>query len=142
MLFLQALTLEAGPWTVLQGVAVGFAAVVGVFFLVIALARKLPHRKMLVATGLMIPWVLVVLVGQTVQTLQKVGSVPVTPIEALELPYWAGLWLGVNPTWEGLVAQAAALAFVLGSYVAAEAIRNRRRARILAAPIGVRRVDA
>ena len=51
MLFLQALTLEAGPWTVLQGVAVGFAAVVGVFFLVIALARKLPHRKMLVATG-------------------------------------------------------------------------------------------
>jgi hypothetical protein len=40
------------------------------------------------------------------------------------------------PTWEGLLAQAAALAFVLGSYVAAEALRARRRARILAAPIG------
>ena len=26
----------------------------------------------------------------------------------LELPYWAGLWLGVFPTWEGVLAQAAA----------------------------------
>jgi high-affinity iron transporter len=142
VLFLQALTLEAGAWTVLQGVALGFAAVVGVFFLVIALERKLPHKKMLIATGLMITWVLVVLVGQTVQTLQKVGWVPVTPVEGLDLPYWSGLWLGVYPTWEGLVAQAAALAFVLGSYFAAEAVRNRRRARILAAPIGAQRVDA
>ena len=81
-------------------------AVVGVFFLVIALERKLPHKKMLIATGLMITWVLVVLVGQTVQTLQKVGWVPVTPIEGLDLPYWGGLWLGLYPTWEGLVAQA------------------------------------
>jgi high-affinity iron transporter len=142
VLFLQALTLEAGAWTVLEGVALGFAAVVAVFFLVIALERKLPHKKMLIATGLMITWVLVVLVGQTVQTLQKVGWVPVTPVEGLELPYWAGLWLGVYPTWEGLVAQAAALAFVIGSYVAAETVRNRRRARILAAPIGAQRVDA
>ena len=142
VLFLQALTLEAGAWTVLQGVALGFAAVVAVFFLVIALERKLPHKKMLIATGLMITWVLVVLVGQTVQTLQKVGWVPVTPIEGLDLPYWGGLWLGLYPTWEGLVAQAAALAFVIGSYVAAEAVRNRRRARILSAPIGAQRVDA
>jgi high-affinity iron transporter len=138
VLFLQALTLEAGAWTVLQGVAVGFAAVVGVFFLVVALERKLPHKKMLIATGLMITWVLVVLVGQTVQTMQKVGWVPVTPIENLELPYWSGVWLGLYPTWEGLLAQAAAAAFVLGSYFAAEAVRNRRRARILAAPIGAR----
>ena len=142
MLFLQALTLEAGAWTVLQGVAVGFAAVVAVFFLVIALERKLPHKKMLIATGLMITWVLVVLVGQTVQTLQKVGWVPVTPIEGLELPYWVGLWLGVYPTWEGILAQAAALAFVLGSYFAAETVRaavGRGSCRRRSAP---RRVDA
>ena len=126
----------------LEGVAVGFAAVVGVFFLVVALERKLPHKKMLIATGLMITWVLVVLVGQTVQTMQKVGWVPVTPIEGLELPYWSGVWLGLYPTWEGLLAQAAALAFVLGSYFAAETVRSRRRARILAAPIGPQRVDA
>ena len=131
VLFLQALTLEAGAWTVLQGVAVGFAATLAVFFLVVALERRLPHKKMLIATGLLITWVLVVMVGTTVQTLQKVGWLAVTPIDRLELPYWAGLWLGVYPTWEGLVAQTAAVAFVLGSYVAAERVRARRRARIL-----------
>ena len=54
-----------------------------------------------------------------------------TPIEGLELPYWAGLWLGVYPTWQGLLAQVAAAAFVLGSYVAAERLRARRRSRIV-----------
>jgi high-affinity iron transporter len=88
------------------------------------------------------------MVGTTVQILQSVGWVAVTPIERLELPYWAGLWLGIYPTWQGLLAQAAALAFVLGSYVAAEAVRGRRRARILAGPVSdfgrahAQRVDA
>jgi high-affinity iron transporter len=136
VLFLQALTLEAGAWTVLQGVTLGFAGVVGVFALVVALERRLPHKRMLVATGVLITGVLVVLVGNTVQTSQAVGWLPVTPVEGLTLPYWTGTWLGLYPTWEGLLAQAAALAFVLGSYVAAEALRARRRARILAAPIG------
>ena len=129
VLFLQAMTLEAGALTVLQGVALGLAGVVAMFVLVITLERKLPHKKMLVATGLLITWVLVVMVGTTVQTMQKVGWVGVTPIEGLELPYWAGLWLGVFPTWQGVLAQAAALVFVLGSYVAAERLRKRRRAR-------------
>ncbi len=134
MLFLQALTLEAGALTVLQGVLVGFAGVVGVFFLVIALERRLPHKKMLIATGVLITWVLVILVGQTVQTMQKVGWVPVTPIDGLELPYWSGVWFGLYPTWEGLAAQAAAAAFVVGSYLGAETLRKRRRAMILEAP--------
>jgi high-affinity iron transporter len=134
VLFLQALTLEAGAVTVLQGVLVGFAGVVGVFFLVIALERRLPHKKMLIATGILITWVLIILVGQTLQTMQKVGWVPVTPIDGLELPYWSGVWFGLYPTWEGLAAQGAAAAFVIGSYFGAETLRKRRRARILEAP--------
>jgi high-affinity iron transporter len=135
VLFLQALTLEAGAWTVLQGVALGFAGVLGVFALVIALERRLPHKRMLVATGVLITGVLAVLVGHTAQTMQAVGWLPVTPVEGLTLPYWTGAWLGVFPTWEGLLLQCAAVVFVLGSYVAAEALRARRRARILAAPV-------
>ena len=131
VLFLQAMSLEAGPWTVLQGVAVGFAGVLAVFGLVIALERRLPHKKMLIATGVLITGVLAVLVGHTVQTTQVVGWVPVTPVEGLTLPYWAGTWFGLFPTWEGLVAQAAAVAFVVGSYLAAEAVRRRKRARIV-----------
>ena len=131
VLFLQALTLEAGTFSVLQGAALGFAAVLAVFFLVVGLERKLPHRKMFIATGLLITWVLVVMVGTTVQTLQKVGWLAVSPVEGLELPYWAGLWLGLYPTWQGLLAQAGAAVFVLGSYAAAEGLRARRRRRIL-----------
>jgi high-affinity iron transporter len=137
VLFLQALTLEAGAWTVLQGVLLGFLGVLGVFALVVSLERRLPHKKMLIATGLLITGVLMVLVGHTVQTMQVVGWLPVTPVEGLTLPFWAGMWFGVFPTWEGFLAQGAALVFVLGSYVAAEALRSRKRRRILAAPIAV-----
>jgi high-affinity iron transporter len=130
-LFVQALTLEAGTFTVLQGIAIGLAATVAVGVLVMALERKLPHKKMLMVTGLMITWVLVALVGQTVQVLEKVGWVPVTPVEGLHLPYWSGVWLGVYPTWEGLISQAAAFVFVIGSYVLAEYLQRRKRARII-----------
>jgi high-affinity iron transporter len=144
VLFLQAMTLEAGAFTVLQGVALGLAGVVGVYFLVVKLERKLPHKKLLIATGILITGVLVVMVGTTVQTMQKVGWIGVTPIEGLELPYWAGLWFGFFPTWQGVIAQAAALAFVIGSYVAAEAVQRRRReARIASAstPPGAEALD-
>jgi high-affinity iron transporter len=137
VLFLQAIVLEAGAATVLVGVAVGLAATFAVGVLTIRLQRKLPHKKMLIATGLLILWVLVVMVGTTVQTLQVVGWVPVTPVEGLQLPYWAGLWLGVFPTWEGLLAQGAAVAFVLGSYVLAEQVRKRKRRAILEKPAHV-----
>ena len=136
VLFLQALTLEAGAWTVLQGVALGFVGVLGVFALVIALERRLPHKQMLVATGVLITGVLVVMVGHTVQTMQAVGWLAVTPVEGPTFPYWSGTWLGLFPTWEGLLLQAAAAVLVVGSYFAAEALRRRRRARILAAPVG------
>jgi high-affinity iron transporter len=134
VLFLQALVLEAGVPTVLAGVAIGLAATLAVGVLTIKLQRKLPHKKMLIGTGILILWVLVVMVGTTVQNLQVVGWVPVTPVEGLRLPYWAGLWLGVYPTWEGLVAQGAAIAVVVGSYFAAEQVRARRRRAILDKP--------
>ena len=137
VLFLQAIVLEAGAGTVLVGVAIGLAATLAVGLLTIRLQRKLPHKKMLIATGLLILWVLVVMVGTTAQTLQVVGWVPVTPVEGLRLPYWAGLWLGIFPTWEGLLAQGAAIVFVLGSYLLAETLRKRKRRAILEKPAPV-----
>jgi high-affinity iron transporter len=59
----------------------------------------------------------------------------VTPVEGLRLPYWAGLWLGIFPTWEGLLAQGTAIVFVLGSYFLAEQLRARRRRAILDKPL-------
>ena len=131
VLFLQAMTLEAGILAVLPGVMLGLAATLAVGGLTILLERKLPHRKMLIATGVLMTWVLVILVGTTVQTFQVVGWMPVTPVEGLQLPYWTGAWLGIYPTWEGIAAQVAAAVFVIGSYVAAEQVRARKRRRII-----------
>jgi high-affinity iron transporter len=131
VLFLQALTLEAGVLAVLPGVALGLAATLAVGGLTILLERKLPHRKMLIATGVLMTWVLVILVGTTVQTFQVVGWLPVTPIEGVRLPYWSGTWLGIYPTWQGVLGQVGAATFVVGSYLAAEHVRARRRRRVL-----------
>jgi high-affinity iron transporter len=134
VLFLQALALEAGAGTVAQGVALGAVGVAVIAVLTIALQRKLTHRRMLELTGLLILGVLVVMVGKTVQVCQVVGWIPVHPIGELRLPYWAGLWFGVFPTWEGLVAQVGAAVFVLGSYAGAEWLRARKRRAILTGP--------
>jgi high-affinity iron transporter len=89
-----------------------------------ALERRLPYKKMLIFTGLLISLVLVVLVGNTARTMQGVGWLPIHPID-VELPLWMGTWLGVYPTVETLVAQLLALVFVIGSYFGAEWMRKR-----------------
>ena len=61
------------------------------------LQRKLPYKRMLIVTGVMIGFVLVVMVGQTARTMQGVGWLPISPIGG-EPPYWLGVWFGVYPT--------------------------------------------
>ncbi|MBV9787621.1 MAG: FTR1 family protein, partial [Chloroflexi bacterium] len=101
VLFLQALVLEAGTAVVLGGVALGMAGVLLIGVLVFALQAKLPHKKMLIVTGVMIGGVLLVMVGNTAHVLQIVGWLTIHPIRWLTLPYWTGLWFGVFATWEG-----------------------------------------
>lgn len=88
----------------------------------------LPYKKMLVVTGVMIGFVLVVMVGQTARTMQGTGWIPISGLDA-EPPYWLGLWFGVYPTWETLGAQLAAAGFVVGSFVVAKELRVRRPRR-------------
>ena len=128
VLFLQAMTLEAGAVTVLEGVALGLAGVVAVFVLVdraraqASAQEDARSRRGSSSPGCSSSWS-----GRPCRRCRRSAGSRVTPIEGLELPYWAGLWLGVFPTWQGLLAQAAAAVFVLGSYFAAEALRKRRR---------------
>ena len=126
VLFLQALSLNATTGVVLAGVTLGVALTAAVGVLTFALERRLPYKRMLVVTGVLIALVLMVLVGNTVRTLQGVGWMPITPLD-IELPLWAGTWLGVFPTVETLGAQVAAFAFVVGSYFLAELMSKRRR---------------
>jgi high-affinity iron transporter len=132
-LFLQSLELSAGLRATVLGALVGLAATAVVAVATFKLQRKLPYKRMLIVTGGLLAFVLMVMVGATVRTLQGTGWLPIHSIE-LELPYWLGTWLGIFPTWETIGAQVAALAFVIGSYFAAEYIRIKRpRKRALAA---------
>jgi high-affinity iron transporter len=128
VLFLQALQLNSGTGAVVAGVGLGLVATFAVGALTFALERRLPYKRMLVVTGVLIALVLVVLVGNTMRTLQGVGWLSITPLD-VEFPLWMGTWLGVFPTVETLVAQALAFAFVIGSYFAAEWYRKRHLRR-------------
>ena len=130
VLFLQALVLDAGTAVVIEGVLLGLAGVAVVGVLVFAMQKKLPHKKMLIVTGVMIALVLVVMVGNTVHVLQVVGWAPITPVSGAQFPYWAGVWFGIYATWESLIAQAIALVFVIGSYYLAEMQHDRALARM------------
>ncbi len=128
VLFLQSLQVSAGTATVVEGAALGLALTLAVGAVTFLLQRKLPYKRMLVVTGVMIGFVLVVMVGQTARTMQGVGWLPITPIGA-EPPYWLGVWFGVYPTWETLGAQVIAAVFVIGSYYVAQEMKVKRPGR-------------
>jgi len=135
VLFLQNLRLQAGSRTVLEGVAIGlaFTAVVGALTFVVN--RRLPYKKMLVVTGVLLGIVLIVMVGESAQELQLAHWIGTTPVP-LAIPGWLGVWFAVFPTVETLGSQAVAAVAVLGSYFAAQYVRSwrpRRQAARLAA---------
>lgn len=133
VLFLQALVLEGGLGVVLSGVTIGLAATVLVGIITFAVQSRLPYKKMLIVTGIMIGGVLLVMVGHTTHVLQVVGWLPIHPIVELPLPFWTGVWFGVYPTWEGILLQAAAAGFVIGSYYLAEWQKKQRHSSALSA---------
>lgn len=120
VLFLQALVLEAGSATVLLGVAVGLAIVIAIGVATFVLQAKLPYKKMLIVTGVMIGAVLLIMVGNTVHVMQVIGWMSITPLRFFNPPYWTGIWFGIYPTAETMAAQFLALVYVFGSYYLAE----------------------
>jgi high-affinity iron transporter len=118
VLFLQSYRLKLGTTPVLYGVGIGFALTLVVGALTFIAHRRLPYRRMLVVTGVMLGLVLLVMVGEQAQEMQLANWLPTTPIGALTkiIPGWMGLWFAVFPTAETLAAQAVAAAIVVGSY--------------------------
>ena len=128
VLFLQALDLRAGGTVVLEGVAIGLAATALVGYATFKLQRKLPYKKMLVLTGVLIGGVLVVMVGGTALSFQDLGWLPSTPL-GVELPTWLGTWFEIYPTVETIAAQVLAALFVIGSYYLAKEMKVWRPVR-------------
>jgi high-affinity iron transporter len=121
VLFLQSYRLRLGPGAVVPGLYLGLALTGLVAALTFVAHRRLPYRRMLVVTGVLLGAVLLVMVGEQAQEMQLVHWLPSTQIHWLArlTPEWMGLWFSVFPTIETLAAQALAAAFVVGSYVAA-----------------------
>ncbi len=128
VLFVQSLQLSAGTATVLKGVGLGLLLVGLVAVITFKLESKLPYKRMLWVTGILLGVILTILVGQTARTFQGIGWLSIHPID-VDLPYWAGTWLGVFPSWETMVAQTIAAAFVIGSYYAAEWVKIKKPRR-------------
>jgi len=122
---------------VLEGVVIGllFTAAVGV--LTFTLHARLPYRKLLIITGVMLLLVLLVQVGEEVNEMQLAGWISTTQIGWLQIPGWMGTWLSLFPNWETFLGQFLALLVVVGSYLAAEYVRvwrPRRRGEKAAEP--------
>ncbi len=121
VLFLQTYRLKLGGKPVLLGVVIGLILTVIVAVFTFLAHRKLPYKKMLVVTGMLLGVVLLVMVGEQAQEMQLAHWLPTTVIPVLEnrIPAWMGLWFSVFPTVESLAAQVIAAAVVIGSYVVA-----------------------
>jgi high-affinity iron transporter len=118
VLFLQSYRMRLGSEAVFQGVSIGLLLTVCVAALTFVAHRRLPYKKMLVLTGVMLGCVLLVMVGEQAQEMQLAHWLPTTTIESLEnvLPPWMGLWFAIFPTVESLGAQLLAGALVIGCY--------------------------
>jgi high-affinity iron transporter len=122
VLFLQSYHLRLGGGVVLKGALLGMALTAMVAMLTFVLEQRLPYRKMLITTGILLGVVLLVMVGEQAQEMQLAHWISTTPIESLKpyMPPWMGLWFAVFPTIETLVAQLIAAVLVIGSYFAAK----------------------
>jgi high-affinity iron transporter len=127
VLFLQTYYLQMGGKIVLAGALIGLFCSGIVAVLAFVAHRRLPYRKMLVLTGVLLGFVLLVMVGEQAQEMQLARWIPTTPIAGLKIPDWAGLWFSIFPTLETLAAQALAAVLVIGSYFLA----RRRTASML-----------
>jgi high-affinity iron transporter len=118
VLFLQSYRLQMGDKIVLFGSLIGLSLSAMAAVLTFIAHRRLPYRKMLVLTGVLLGGVLLIMVGEQAQEMQLAHWIPTTTIAPLasRLPDWLGLWFSVFPTVETLSAQALAAALVIGSY--------------------------
>jgi high-affinity iron transporter len=121
VLFLQTYHLRLGGGVVLKGALLGMVLTGMVAVLTFVLQQRLPYRKMLITTGILLGIVLLVMVGEQAQEMQLAHWISTTEISSLKsyMPPWMGLWFAVFPTVETLIAQLIAAVLVVGSYYAA-----------------------
>ncbi len=128
-IFMQSLLLEGSAGSVLLGALAGFAFIGTVGALIIFFGAKLPYRKLLVVTGLLVVSIMVTFVGSAVRLFQTVGWLPVHPLPGITFPDWVGGWLGLYPSWEGVLIPPLALVYVGGAWLYTKIAAARAQAK-------------
>ena len=116
-IFMQSLVLEGSASSVLVGVLAGAVFIGTIGMLIMFFGAKLPYRKLLIVTGVLVVSIMVTFLGSAVRLFQTVSWLPVHPVPGLELPNWVGVWLGIYPSWEGLLIPPLALVYVGGAWL-------------------------
>src|SRR5438128_11670459 len=90
VLFLQSYNLRLGGGVVLKGALLGMMLTAMVAVLTFVLQQRLPYRKMLITTGILLGVVLLVMVGEQAQEMQLAHWISTTPIDSLKpyIPPW------------------------------------------------------
>ncbi|MGA9875413.1 MAG: FTR1 family protein [Solirubrobacteraceae bacterium] len=123
VIFLQNLRELYGSSVVLEGVVIGALFTTAAGVLTFGLHQRLPYKRLLIITGLMLLFVLLVSVGEEVNEMQLAGWIGTSEIHWLYIPGWMGTWFSLFNNWETFIGQFVALAIVLGSYFAAQYMR-------------------
>jgi high-affinity iron transporter len=120
VLFLQSYRLQMGGLIVFYGALLGVILAGVLAVLTFVGHHRLPYKRMLIVTGVLLAVVLFVMVGEQVFEMQQAGWIGTTTIGWLAwVPDWAGTWLSIFPNVETIVAQALAVLLVLGCYALA-----------------------
>ena len=143
VLFLQSYNLRLGTDVVLKGALLGISLSAMIAALTFVLQQRLPYRKMLITTGVLLGGVLLVMVGEEAQEMQLAHWISSTEISWLvnAIPPWLGTWFAVFPTYETLLAQAFAAILVVGSYYAARHVRTTTDEDVMPDPAIVQQLE-
>jgi high-affinity iron transporter len=115
VLFIYALAGSSGGWSagLFGGLLAGAAGLVVLFFIINAVATRLPLRAVFLVTSALLFVMAIKMIGDAIQEFQEQLIVPSNPVASLG---WM-LQYGLNPTREALIAQGAVIVLAIVTFL-------------------------
>ncbi|HID53608.1 MAG TPA: iron permease, partial [Anaerolineae bacterium] len=134
VLFYQALMLESPPHWVLGGFVAGVLSTIAIAWALLKLGQRLPVNRFFAATGALLMLLALIFTGFGIRALQTAGLISATPVPGFPESPFLQLYLGLFPTWESLLAQAALMLLFVCGWLAIH-WSARKKANTLAAEV-------
>ena len=116
VLFVTALAKTAGGWTtsLIGGLAAGAVGLVVLFFLINAVASRIPLRPLFIITSAFLFVMALRFIGAAIQEFQEQQLIPYDPIASLAPLLMS---VGFNPTWEAVAIQGAVVVLAVVTFL-------------------------